>query len=104
MLPSRQPIGESGCLVCCLAQLLTEVGVRINPAQLTNFFICNQVFTIEGNLRWDKALKALPELVSALDAGDSKLYRVSNRGNGHYVLRSSAKGVFDPLVGAWENA
>lgn len=101
-------MGDSGCLVTCLAAALqmqnfhrTALGDDINPKTLNQFFSAHQVYDAEGDLQWYAMEDALQVSTVYLESGDFSAETLENlwketiypiacvsgkHGNLHFVL------------------
>lgn len=97
---SAYTLGESGCLVSCIASAVTMMGDEKTPYALNEILSGQNVFDAEGNLLWDN-LRNMGEyeaevfgsvteelLTSLLKEGKYPIARVRmyGLGNFHYVL------------------
>lgn len=118
---SRFTMGSSGCLVTCIASLLSACGEEITPGELNRRFTEHGVYNESGDIIWEKITAVYPDLEmkiprtvnaeaieEALEAHQYPLIRVKNHGNGywHWVLLigSDERGYLcmDPLYGDME--
>ena len=78
-------MGDSGCLVTCLAAALqmqnihqTALGDDINPKTLNQFFSTHQVYDAEGDLQWYAMEDALQVSTVYLESGNFSVETLEN--------------------------
>ena len=78
-------MGDSGCLVTCLAAALqmqnihrTALGDDINPKTLNQFFSAHQVYDAEGDLQWYAMEDALQVSTVYLESGNFSVETLEN--------------------------
>lgn len=115
---SRYTMGSSGCLVSCIASLLSIYGEEVTPGELNDLFTEYGVYNDSGDVIWGNIAKVYPDIqVEVPGSVDSTaiekqleeqrypLVRVKNLGDGywHWVLLigSDENGYLcmDPLYG-----
>lgn len=115
---TRYTMGSSGCLVSCIASLLSIYDVEVTPGELNRLFTENSVYNDSGDVIWANISKVYPDLrvevPGSVDASAIEqllkeqrypLVRVKNLGDGywHWVLLigSDENGYLcmDPLYG-----
>ena len=63
---SKYTIGSSGCVITCIASVISETDMKMNPKEFNAFLFDNDVYDGEGNLQWGK--------LEAIDGFHVKVY------------------------------
>lgn len=67
---SKDTMGGSGCLTCCIAASLKAQGIyEYTPGELNQLFSSQDVYNEDGSIIWDSLEKALPQAEVLLDRG-----------------------------------
>ena len=102
LYPSRKTIGESGCLVCCFAEMLSCEDSAISPGGLCNALILTRSFNSKGELKWANLARFFPLAANLLASGIYKLMGTASKDGFHYVLSNKQLGIYDSQYGNWK--